>query len=209
MELDEDQEGSSPSSDKEPVALKQRLVKKFKAEPGTKKQSTLPFKPVKKEKKRNRWSDSESESGSDDLDINNEVAPRTNVPRRQAAAKATYVLDSESDLDLDAKPQPDKDSDENASLSEGSFSGMLALKPKAAPKRAKGKVAKEDPKPQEVQSVISIQVQDFDEEAKRAAPAPSVTFALSKPAKPAPKKQAASKKATNAAKGKAAFGYEG
>ena len=50
----------------------------------TKKQSVLPFKPVKKAMKRNPWSGSESES-DDEGDI--EVAPRKDAPRRQAAGR--------------------------------------------------------------------------------------------------------------------------
>ncbi|XP_060111232.1 DNA topoisomerase 2-alpha [Heteronotia binoei] len=60
-------QGESPESEKEPTALKQRLGKKLKVEADTKKQSLLPFKPIKK-KKRNPWSDSETEEDNVDSD---------------------------------------------------------------------------------------------------------------------------------------------
>lgn len=48
----------------------------------TKKQTTLPFKPIKKGKKRNPWSDSESDMSSNESDF--DVPPREIEPRRAA-----------------------------------------------------------------------------------------------------------------------------
>ncbi|XP_062993417.1 DNA topoisomerase 2-alpha isoform X2 [Elgaria multicarinata webbii] len=112
-ELDGNQEGDSQGCDKEPKNLKQRLAKKLKMEPAdltsdTKKQSVLPFKPVKKATKRNPWSESESESEEDDI----EVVPRTKVPNRQAAA---VIEDDDEEAnkpvpttDVPVKPAPKK-----------------------------------------------------------------------------------------------------
>jgi hypothetical protein len=48
-----------------------------------KKQTTLPFKPIKKGKKRNPWSDSESDMSS--TESNFDVPPREIEPRRAAS----------------------------------------------------------------------------------------------------------------------------
>lgn len=45
-----------------------------------KKQTTLPFKPIKKGKKRNPWSDSESDMSSNESHF--DVPPREKEPRR-------------------------------------------------------------------------------------------------------------------------------
>lgn len=52
---------------------------------GQKKQTTLPFKPVKREKKRNPWSDSDSDSASECEVI--DVVPPKDKPLRQTASK--------------------------------------------------------------------------------------------------------------------------
>ncbi|XP_044855661.1 DNA topoisomerase 2-alpha isoform X2 [Mauremys mutica] len=194
-ELEEDQEGNS-SEDKKPANLKQRLVKKFKTEQGTKKQSTLPFKPIKKEKKRNPWSASESDSECD-----SEVAPPRERPIRQTAAKTNYTLDSDSDLtDADGNPQSQEVSDDDI-VSEANSPGKSAPKARGPPKKASEKAAKEESKPQQVQSAISIQIQDTDyENLSQTSAAPSVSAPLGKPGKAAPRKPAAGKKATSAAK---------
>ncbi|XP_020661519.3 DNA topoisomerase 2-alpha [Pogona vitticeps] len=183
-DLDGSQEGESPGCDKEPKGLKQRLAKKMKSEPDTKKQSVLPFKPVKKAMKRNPWSGSESES-DDEGDI--EVAPRKDAPRRQAAAKAKYVLDSDSDSDLSdmgetspARVETDEDPEENAAVA--------PAKLKAVSKKAKEQKGQKESKPPEVQSAVTIHIEDYDE----AKPATS----LDGPPKPAPKKRAPAKKTT-------------
>ncbi|MBW03979.1 DNA topoisomerase 2-alpha, partial [Eschrichtius robustus] len=70
----------------------------------TKKQTTLPFKPVKKAKKRNPWSDSESDMSSNESNF--DVPPREKEPRR-AATKTKFTMDLDSDEDF-------SDFDENA-----------------------------------------------------------------------------------------------
>uniref|UniRef100_A0A8C5X8N0 DNA topoisomerase 2 n=1 Tax=Malurus cyaneus samueli TaxID=2593467 RepID=A0A8C5X8N0_9PASS len=78
-EFDENQDENT-SGEKETASLKQRLAQKLKAERGTKRQATLPFKPLKKTKKRNPWSDSGSDSESDF-----EAPPQRERVVRQAA----------------------------------------------------------------------------------------------------------------------------
>ncbi|XP_069884193.1 DNA topoisomerase 2-alpha isoform X1 [Dipodomys merriami] len=80
-------------------SLKERLEKKLKREPGAKakKQTTLPFKPVKKGKKKNPWSDSESDMSS--TESNFDVPPREMEPRR-AATKSKFTVDLDSDEDF-------------------------------------------------------------------------------------------------------------
>ncbi|KAJ6660677.1 hypothetical protein lerEdw1_017674 [Lerista edwardsae] len=181
---DGNQEGDSLETDKEPKTLKQRLAKKFKTEPGTKKQSTLSFKPVRKEKKRNPWSDTES-SEEDSV----ELVPRMNVPRRQATAKKNYVLDSDSEVsDADVNPPvqeemvEDTPSDVNA---EAPAAKLKAGSKKAKEQEVKGRL----PEPQ---STISIHVEDYDEKMKSATTAFSLPDI--QPAKPVPKKRAPAKK---------------
>uniref|UniRef100_A0A452Q8Z3 DNA topoisomerase 2 n=1 Tax=Ursus americanus TaxID=9643 RepID=A0A452Q8Z3_URSAM len=90
----ENTEGSPPEDGIELEGLKQRLEKKQKREAGTKtkKQATLPFKPIKKGKKRNPWSDSESDMSSNESNF--DVPPREIEPRRAASKKKNcYILD--------------------------------------------------------------------------------------------------------------------
>uniref|UniRef100_A0A8B9PM84 DNA topoisomerase 2 n=1 Tax=Apteryx owenii TaxID=8824 RepID=A0A8B9PM84_APTOW len=183
-ESDENQEGNL-SGDKESSSLKQRLARKLNTERGTKRQATLPFKPVKKMKKRNPWSDSGSDSESGDI----EVAPRRERVVRQAAAKIKPMINSDSDEDLTSS---DEES-EYQGKSEDSVDSDTSLKEKPAPKKTTEKAAKA-PKPQPVQSAISVQVQDVDDENVSQAPtAPSVSMPRSKVE---PKKPAAVKKAS-------------
>uniref|UniRef100_A0A2K5LFX8 DNA topoisomerase 2 n=1 Tax=Cercocebus atys TaxID=9531 RepID=A0A2K5LFX8_CERAT len=95
----ENTEGSPQEDGMELEGLKQRLEKKQKREPGTKtkKQTTLPFKPIKKGKKRNPWSDSESDRSSDESNF--DVPPRETEPRR-AATKTKFTVDLDSDEDF-------------------------------------------------------------------------------------------------------------
>ncbi|XP_042332431.1 LOW QUALITY PROTEIN: DNA topoisomerase 2-alpha [Sceloporus undulatus] len=190
-ELDENQ-GVPLGGDKEPKSLKQRLAKKMKTEPDSKKQSLLPFKPVAKTTKRNPWSDSESDFDDAESDVA-EPASRENMPRRQAAAKAKYVLDSDSDSDLsvmNGKFQAQEEMDEDFALDENAEFSDPTLK--AASKKTKEPKGKEESKPPEVQNAITIHDEDYDEKAK---PPPSLGVF----SKPAPKKRALAKKITNTA----------
>lgn len=95
----ENTEGSPREDGVETESLKQRLEKKQKREPvtKTKKQTTLPFKPIKKAKKRNPWSDSESDMSSNESNF--DVPPREKESRR-AAAKTKFTMDLDSDEDF-------------------------------------------------------------------------------------------------------------
>ncbi|VTJ79892.1 Hypothetical predicted protein [Marmota monax] len=106
----ENPEGTSKEDGVEPDGLKQRLEKKLKKEPGTKakKQTTLTFKPVKKGKKRNPWSDSESDMSS--TESNFDVPPRETEPRR-AAAKTKFTMDLDSDEDFSDFDEKSEDED--------------------------------------------------------------------------------------------------
>ncbi|XP_078281099.1 DNA topoisomerase 2-alpha [Rhinoraja longicauda] len=123
MEFDEKEENSL-----EHVSLAERLTKKVKAEPGPKtkqtpqKQTKLQFKPLNK-KKRNPWSDSESESGSD-LEVIDPL-PK-DKPQRAAASKAKYVLSSSED---DGGISAESDDEFHISDSDSQFSTPKAKPP--------------------------------------------------------------------------------
>ncbi|XP_068832923.1 DNA topoisomerase 2-alpha [Capricornis sumatraensis] len=95
----ENTEGSPQEEGMEVESLKLRLEKKQKRQPvtKTKKQTTLPFKPIKKAKKRNPWSDSESDISSNESNF--DVPPREKESRR-AAAKTKFTMDLDSDEDF-------------------------------------------------------------------------------------------------------------
>ncbi|XP_067824939.1 DNA topoisomerase 2-alpha isoform X2 [Heptranchias perlo] len=122
---------------KEHTSLAERLTKKAKTEVGTKakpkaqKQTTLQFKPLAKVK-RNPWSDSESESGSDVEVV--DLAPREK-PQRMAVSKAQYVFAS-SDEDENGGDE----SDDEFHISD-SGSDFSAPKAKCAPKKAQSKAS--------------------------------------------------------------------
>ncbi|XP_002924981.1 DNA topoisomerase 2-alpha isoform X1 [Ailuropoda melanoleuca] len=152
----ENTEGSPPEDGIELEGLKQRLEKKQKREAGTKtkKQTTLPFKPIKKGKKRNPWSDSESDMSSNESNF--DVPPRETEPRRAATkTKFTVDLDSDDDFsDFDEKTQ-----DKDFVPSDGS-----PLKTKASPKQTTKEL-----KPQK--SATSVMDLDADE-TKDSVPLP-------------------------------------
>ncbi|XP_037664642.1 DNA topoisomerase 2-alpha [Choloepus didactylus] len=106
----ENTEGSPLEDGVEPESLKQRLEKKQKKETSTKtkKQTTLPFKPIKKGKKRNPWSDSESDMSDDESNF--DVPPRETEPRR-AATKTKFTVDLDSDEDFSDFDEKSEDED--------------------------------------------------------------------------------------------------
>ncbi|XP_032890927.1 DNA topoisomerase 2-alpha isoform X1 [Amblyraja radiata] len=122
MEFDNKEENSL-----EHVSLAERLTKK--AEPGHKtnkasqKQTTLQFKPLDK-KKRNPWSDSESESGSDVEVV--DLPPR-DKPQRTTVSKAKYVLSSSEDDDGGISSESDDEF--HISDSDSEFSAPKAKPP--------------------------------------------------------------------------------
>ncbi|KAM6042576.1 DNA topoisomerase 2-alpha [Theristicus caerulescens] len=190
-EFDENQEENT-SGDKEPSGLKQRLVQKLNTEKGTKRQATLPFKPLKKMKKRNPWSDSGSDSESDF-----EAPPQRERVVRQAAAKVKTIISSDSDADpfsSDEESEFQGDSEGNAE-SDTNSKEKPAPKPRAAPKETTEKAAKA-PKQKPAQSAVPVQVQDVANENVSQAPAvPSVSAPRGKAVS---KKPAAAKKASAA-----------
>ncbi|XP_058862634.1 DNA topoisomerase 2-alpha-like [Acipenser ruthenus] len=103
MEFEESGAGDNlaQNSPERGESLATRLTKKSQKETGAqggakgKKQMTLPFKPVKKEKK-NPWSDSSEPEPSD-----SEAAPRERVPRRATATKVKRTIDSSSEDDFE------------------------------------------------------------------------------------------------------------
>lgn len=164
-------------------SLRQRLEKKQKREPGTiaKKQTTLPFKPIKKGKKRNPWSDSESDMSSNESTF--DVPPREKDPRR-ASTKAKFTVDLDSDDDFSDLDEKDEEEDKDFFPSDAS-----PPKTKIPPKNTK-KVLK----PQK--STVSV---DLDSDAKDSAPAspraPAADFpAEAEPLKPSSTQTVAAKK---------------
>ncbi|XP_074782672.1 DNA topoisomerase 2-alpha isoform X1 [Athene noctua] len=184
-EFDENQEENT-SGDKGSSDLKQKLALKTNTERGRKRQATLPFKPLKKMKKRNPWSDSGSGSESDF-----EAPPQRERVVRRAAAKVKTIVSSDSDPNLSS-------SDEESEFQVNSESDTPppknpSPKPKAAPKETTEKAAKA-PKQKPVQSAAPVQIQDVDNgNVSQDSAAPSVVVP---PAKAAPKKTAAAKKAS-------------
>ncbi|XP_021233800.1 DNA topoisomerase 2-alpha isoform X2 [Numida meleagris] len=188
-ESDEKQEGNS-SGDKESSSLKQRLAQKRKAEQGSKRQTTLPFKPVKK-MKRNPWSDSGSDSESDDF----EVPSKRERVVRQAAAKIKPMISSDSDADLissDEESEYQGNSEGNTD-SDTDSRKKPAPKPKAAPKETTEKKAKA-PKEKPLQDAVPAQ-DVANENVSQAPAAPSVSVPRGKAV---PKKPPAAKKGSAA-----------
>ncbi|XP_010138483.1 PREDICTED: DNA topoisomerase 2-alpha, partial [Buceros rhinoceros silvestris] len=194
-ECDENQEENA-SGDKEPSGLKQRLMQKLKTEGGVKRQATLPFKPLKKMKKKNPWSDSGSDSEPDF-----EALPQRERLVRQAAAKVKTIISSDSDVDLSGSDE----GSEFQGSSEGDTESDTNLKEKpsselgAAPKETTEKAAKA-PKQKPVQSTVAVHTQEVaDENASQAPVAPSVS---------APHGKALSKKPPTGKKASAAKGNQ-
>lgn len=103
-------ENTEGSPREDGMELKKRIEKKLKKESGpkTKKQTTLPFKPIKKGKKRNPWSDSESDKSSDESSV--DVPPRE-IELRRATTKPKFTVDLDSDEDFSDFGENDQDED--------------------------------------------------------------------------------------------------
>ncbi|XP_069642460.1 DNA topoisomerase 2-alpha [Haliaeetus albicilla] len=187
-EFDENQEENT-SGDKEFSGLKQRLVQKLNTEQGAKRQATLPFKPLKKMKKRNPWSDSGSDS-----EFDFEAPPQRERLVRQAVAKVKNIISSDSDANLSSSDEESEfqgDSEGNTE-SDTNSKEKPPPKPKAAPKGTTERAAKA-PKKKPVQNAIPVQVQDVaNENVSQAPAAPSVSVSRSKAVSKIP---AAAKKA--------------
>ncbi|KAM4824137.1 DNA topoisomerase 2-alpha [Urocitellus parryii] len=182
----ENPEGTSKEDGVEPDGLKQRLEKKLKKEPGTKakKQTTLTFKPVKKGKKRNPWSDSESDMSS--TESNFDVPPRETEPRR-AAAKTKFTMDLDSDEDF-------SDFDEKSEDEDFVPSDASPPKTKTSPKHTEKEL-----KPQkDTMSVIDLHDDDDTKDSVPSSSSPPVADLLveTEMKKPSSKKNVTVKKTT-------------
>ncbi|XP_051014468.1 DNA topoisomerase 2-alpha isoform X1 [Acomys russatus] len=171
-----------PTEDGVELGLKQRLEKRQKKEPGTiaKKQTVLPFKPIKKGKKKNPWSDSESDMSSNESNF--DVPPRERDPRR-AATKATFAVDLDSDEDFSSFDEKDEDED---------FSPLADSPPKT---KIPSKNTKRTLKPQK-STVSVVHLESDAEDSVPASPsAPAADFpAETKQIKPTSKQALAVKK---------------
>ncbi|XP_009947168.1 PREDICTED: DNA topoisomerase 2-alpha, partial [Leptosomus discolor] len=188
-EFDENPEENT-SGDKEPSGLKQRLVQKLNTEPGkcAKRQATLPFKPLKKMKKRNPWSDSESDS-----EFDFEAPPQRERVVRRAAAKVKTVISSDSDTNFSSSDEEFQGSGEGRTESDTDPKGKASPKARAAPKETAEKAAKAS-KQKPVQSAVPVQARDVaDNPVSQAPAAPAVSVPCGKAV---PKKPAAAKKAS-------------
>ncbi|XP_024601333.1 DNA topoisomerase 2-alpha [Neophocaena asiaeorientalis asiaeorientalis] len=179
----ENTEGSPREDGMEIEGLKQRLEKKQKREPGTKtkKQTTLPFKPVKKAKKRNPWSDSESDIGSNESNF--DVPPREKEPRR-AATKTKFTMDLDSDEDF--SDFDENTQDEDCVPSDASPPGTTT-----SPKHTNKEL-----KPQKsATSVTDLNADDAKDSVPPPPSSPATDFpAVTKTINPVPKKNVTVKK---------------
>lgn len=160
----ENTEGSPKEDGTELEDLKQRLEKKQKREPGTKtkKQTTLPFKPIKKAKKRNPWSDSESDMSSNESNF--DVPPREIEPRR-AATKTKFTVDLDSDDDFSDFDEKTQDDD---------FVPSYASPPQT---KTSPKPIKKELKPQKsALSVADLEADDAKDEAPLSSSPPAADF---------------------------------
>ncbi|XP_017601460.1 PREDICTED: DNA topoisomerase 2-alpha [Corvus brachyrhynchos] len=185
-EFDENQDENT-SGEKESSGLKQRLAQKPKTEQGAKRQATLPFKPLKKTKKRNPWSDSGSDSESDF-----EAPPQRERVVRQAAAKVKPMVISDSNHSSSDEESEFQGDSEGNSESDTNSKKKAPPKPRPAPKETTEKAAKA-PKQKAVPSAVPVPVQDVTEDKVSQAPAALSVPVLS--TKAVPKKPAAAKKA--------------
>ncbi|XP_051681623.2 DNA topoisomerase 2-alpha isoform X2 [Oryctolagus cuniculus] len=159
----ENTEGSPKEDGTELEDLKQRLEKKQKREPGTKtkKQTTLPFKPIKKAKKRNPWSDSESDMSSNESNF--DVPPREIEPRR-AATKTKFTVDLDSDDDFSDFDEKTQDDD---------FVPSYASPPQT---KTSPKPTKKELKPQKSAMSADLEVDDAKDEAPLSSSPPAADF---------------------------------
>lgn len=178
----ENTEGSPQEDGMEMESLKLRLEKKQKREPvtKTKKQTTLPFKPIKKAKKRNPWSDSESDMSSNESNF--DVPPREKESRR-AAAKTKFTMDLDSDEDF-------SDFDEDT---QDDFVPSNASPPKI---QTSPKHSNKELKPlKSASSVTELDADDAEDNAPPPPSSPAADFpAVTETINPVPKKNVTAKK---------------
>ncbi|KAB0356975.1 hypothetical protein FD754_001131 [Muntiacus muntjak] len=178
----ENTEGSPREDGVETESLKQKLEKKQKREPvtKTKKQTTLPFKPIKKAKKRNPWSDSESDMSSNESNF--DVPPREKESRR-AAAKTKFTMDLDSDEDF-------SDFDEDT---QDDFVPSNASPPKI---QTSPKHTNKELKPlKSASSVTELDADDAEDNVPPPPSSPAADFpAVTETINPVPKKNVTAKK---------------
>ncbi|XP_010840906.1 PREDICTED: DNA topoisomerase 2-alpha isoform X1 [Bison bison bison] len=178
----ENTEGSPQEDGMEMESQKLRLEKKQKREPvtKTKKQTTLPFKPIKKAKKRNPWSDSESDMSSNESNF--DVPPREKESRR-AAAKTKFTMDLDSDEDF-------SDFDEDT---QDDFVPSNASPPKI---QTSPKHSNKELKPlKSASSVTELDADDAEDNAPPPPSSPAADFpAVTETINPVPKKNVTAKK---------------
>ncbi|XP_005220838.1 DNA topoisomerase 2-alpha isoform X1 [Bos taurus] len=178
----ENTEGSPQEDGMEMESQKLRLEKKQKREPvtKTKKQTTLPFKPIKKAKKRNPWSDSESDMSSNESNF--DVPPREKESRR-AAAKTKFTMDLDSDEDF-------SDFDEDT---QDDFVPSNASPPKI---QTSPKHNNKELKPlKSASSVTELDADDAEDNAPPPPSSPAADFpAVTETINPVPKKNVTAKK---------------
>lgn len=199
MEFEESGAGDNAAQNSPEMgeSLAARLTKKSKKETGAqggakgKKQTTLPFKPVKD--KRNPWSDS---SGSELELSDSEAAPRERVQRRATASKAKLTIDSSSEDEFeDWSKTKSSRKDEESDHEEGEdlcpapdLDSDTAPEPKKKQKSQKEEVVKEKADPKSDSIDLTSQDSEEGEAVQRKPSAP--------PAKPAAQKGKAAAKKT-------------
>ncbi|XP_028674298.2 LOW QUALITY PROTEIN: DNA topoisomerase 2-alpha [Erpetoichthys calabaricus] len=180
---------SIPSQDGDSLASKvARKIKREPKEPGqkTKKQTKLPFKPLKK--KKNPWSDSEGESDLSDT----EVAPREAVQKRAAAAKAKLTIDS-SDEEFETVNKEKESNEDDDDDDDDDFVPINS--PDSPPQFSKPKPKKKQPVKES--SPLAEIVEESVQEKTEVPAVPPVQKTAGKKTlgkKPAPKKKAADDK---------------
>ncbi|XP_033913109.3 DNA topoisomerase 2-alpha [Acipenser ruthenus] len=200
MEFEESGAGDNPAQNSPEMgeSLAARLTKKSKKETGAqggekgKKQTTLPFKPVKKDK-RNPWSDS---SGSELELSDSEAAPRERVQRRAIATKVKLTIDSSSEDEFeDWSKTKSSRKDEESDHEEGEdlcpapdLDSDTAPEHKKKQKSQKEELVKEEAAPKSDSIDLTSQDSEEGEAVQRKPSAP--------PAKPAAQKGKAAAKKT-------------
>ncbi|CAL8295553.1 unnamed protein product [Merluccius merluccius] len=123
IEFDEDGEGATKenslnsSATPTPVKPKAPRVKREKKEPGTPRVRKTPVPkgtPSKKVKKRNPWSDEESDKSESELEENEPIIPRETKSQRASASKPKYTFDFSEEEDED---EEEENGDDNGASS--------------------------------------------------------------------------------------------
>ncbi|RXM34757.1 DNA topoisomerase 2-alpha [Acipenser ruthenus] len=199
MEFEESGAGDNlaQNSPERGESLATRLTKKSQKETGAqggakgKKQMTLPFKPVKKEK-RNPWLDSSEPEPSD-----SEAAPRERVPRRATATKVKRTIDSSSEDDFEGWGKAKSSRKDDESDHEEVCPAPESDTAPQAPEPKKKQKSHKPPKEKALKEVVAPKSEGMDltsqdsEEGEAVQSKPSAP-----PAKPVAQKEKAAGKKT-------------